>query len=214
MLGERSTDAPCQFPPAAAAAAPNPTSQRHSCSRWQRASSRTRQAPTETCSWCRLPRMSSLWCEYLSTEFARKCFILPTRSSGILPGRGSHHVAFLRLPDRGAEAFYDSMSDIQKGQRVSTLFEVPGLAEYFRTVTTNRACRCRKTPARRALQISFCATSSERGVHVSLHQLHQLTPIVSRAIYSSSGVFQQRAVRVDRLFPGFEMKTALVGIMM
>ena len=80
--------------------------------------------------------MSSLWCEYLSTEFARKCFILPTRSSGILPGRGSHHVAFLRLPDRGADgkhrwAFYDSMSDIQKGHRVPILFEVPGLAEYF-----------------------------------------------------------------------------------
>jgi hypothetical protein len=78
--------------------------------------------------------MSSLWCEYLSTEFARKCFILPTRFSGILPGRGSHHVAFLRLPDRGADgkrAFYDSMSDIQKGHRVSILFEVPGLAEYF-----------------------------------------------------------------------------------
>ena len=47
-----------------------------------------------------------------------------------------HHVAFLRLPDRGADgrhrwAFYDSMSDIQKGRRVSILFEVPGLAEYF-----------------------------------------------------------------------------------
>ena len=47
-----------------------------------------------------------------------------------------HHVAFLRLPDRGADgrhrwAFYDSMSDIQKGHRVPILFEVPGLAEYF-----------------------------------------------------------------------------------
>ena len=49
---------------------------------------------------------------------------------------GSHHVAFLRLPDRGADgrhrwAFYDSMRDIQKGHRVPILFEVPGLAEYF-----------------------------------------------------------------------------------
>jgi hypothetical protein len=47
-----------------------------------------------------------------------------------------HHVAFLRLPDRGVDGrhcwvFYDSMSDIQKGHRVPILFEVPGLAEYF-----------------------------------------------------------------------------------
>jgi hypothetical protein len=48
----------------------------------------------------------------------------------------SHHVAFLRLPDRGADGrhrwvFYDSMSDIQRGHRVPILFEVPRLAEYF-----------------------------------------------------------------------------------
>jgi hypothetical protein len=48
----------------------------------------------------------------------------------------SHHVAFLRLPDLDAEhlhrwAFYDSMTQIQKGHRVPVLFEVPGLAKYF-----------------------------------------------------------------------------------
>jgi hypothetical protein len=47
-----------------------------------------------------------------------------------------HHVAFLRLPDRGSDnlhrwAFYDSMTEIQKGHRVPVLFEVPGLARYF-----------------------------------------------------------------------------------
>jgi hypothetical protein len=47
-----------------------------------------------------------------------------------------HHVAFLRLPDRGEDglhrwAFYDSMSEIQKGHRIPILFEVPGLARYF-----------------------------------------------------------------------------------
>jgi hypothetical protein len=57
----------------------------------------------------------------------------------------SHHVAFLRLPDRGADklhrwAFYDSMTEIERGHRVPLLFEVPGLARYFESGCSDASC--------------------------------------------------------------------------
>ena len=49
-----------------------------------------------------------------------------------------HHVAFLRLPHRGADgmhvwALYDSMRGIEAGHKLPLLFEVPGLARYLET---------------------------------------------------------------------------------
>ncbi len=48
----------------------------------------------------------------------------------------SHHVAFLRLPNRDSDgfhrwAFYDSMSKTDKGHKVPRLLEVPGLARFL-----------------------------------------------------------------------------------